>query len=136
MLGPYRLIERAGSGGMAEVWRAFQPGLERFVAIKVLPRRYADQPGYLERFRREARAISQLDHPYILSAFDFGEQEGFTYMVTPYLDGGTLAQRLGRPWAADDVVRVLGPLGSALDYANGRGIVHRDVKPSNVLLSR
>jgi eukaryotic-like serine/threonine-protein kinase len=135
MLGPYQLVGLAGVGGMAEVWQAFQPRLDRYVAIKVLPHRYAAEPGFLERFEREAQAISRLDHPNILTAFDFGEQDGFTYMVTPFIGGGTLAERLGRRWSIAEVLSMLEPLGAALDYAHAQRIVHRDVKPSNVLLT-
>ena len=134
-LGPYRLIERAGQGGMAEVWKAYQPRLERFVAVKVLSHRYAALPGFLERFRRETLAISHLEHPNILTVFDSGEQDGFTYMVTPFIAGGTLAERLGRPWSAAQARAVLEPLASALDYAHAQGVIHRDLKPSNVLIT-
>jgi eukaryotic-like serine/threonine-protein kinase len=93
MLGSYRLVEPIGAGGMAEVWKAYQPRLDRYVAVKVLPRRRAGQPGYLERFEREARAISRLDHPNILTVHDFGEQDGVVYMISPYIAGGTLADQ-------------------------------------------
>ena len=135
MLGPYRLVNQAGTGGMAEVWRAYQPRLERFVAIKVLPRHFATLPGFIDRFRQEAVTISRLQHPHILSVFDYGEQDRFTYMVSPYIGGGTLAQQLGRPCSVGEVRRVLEPLASALDYAHAQGVVHRDVKPSNALLT-
>jgi serine/threonine-protein kinase len=134
-IGPYRLVERAGVGGMAEIWRALQPGLDRAVAVKILPRHYASRPGYLERFRREALAISRLDHPHVLSIYDFGEYNGFTYMVMPFIRGGTLQERLGRPWSVDEALAVLGPLAAALDCAHQHGIVHRDFKPSNVLVA-
>jgi serine/threonine protein kinase/LysM repeat protein len=133
-LGRYRLLERAGAGGMAEVWKAIQPSLDRIVAIKVLPRHLASEPGYLERFQREARAISRLDHQNILGIHDFGEDDGYTYMVMPFLVGGTLSQDMGREWSVQDAVRVLMSLAAALEYAHARGIVHRDVKPSNVLI--
>jgi serine/threonine protein kinase len=134
-LGPYRLVERAGVGGMAEVWRAHQPSLDRDVAIKIVGREYATESDFVARFRREALAISRLDHPHILPIYDFGEQDGFPYMVTPFVAGGTLAQRLGEPWPIDRALPILEALGSALDYAHGRGLVHRDVKPSNVLVT-
>src|SRR3954469_12181753 len=89
-IGSYRLIEPAGAGGMAEVWRAYHPRLERFVAVKFLSPRFATDPSYLERFVREARAVSRLDHPNILTVLDFGEQNGWTYMVSPFIGGGTL----------------------------------------------
>lgn len=98
-VGPYRLVGRAGSGGMAEVWRAYDARLKRYVAIKFLSPRYSTDEFYLERFRHEAQAISRLDHPNILTVFDYGEQEGWTYMVSPYIGGGTLASQLRRgPW--------------------------------------
>ena len=134
MLGRYRLLERAGAGGMAEVWKAIQPSLDRIVAIKVLPRHLASEPGYLERFQREARAISRLEHPNVLGIHDFGEDDGFTYMVMPFIAGGTLAKRMGRPWPVNDAVRILKPLAEALDYAHANGIIHRDLKPANILL--
>jgi WD40 repeat protein/serine/threonine protein kinase len=135
-IGSYRLIEPAGAGGMAEVWRAYQPRLERFVAIKFLSPRYASDPSYLERFLREARAVSRLDHPNILTILDYGEYGGWTYMVSPFIGGGTLADRLRRgPWSVPEAVAVLDQLAAALDHAHAAGIIHRDIKPSNVLFT-
>src|SRR5689334_16185537 len=89
-LGQYRLVEQVGRGGMATVWKAFQPSLDRIVAIKVLPAFFAEDPNFLQRFRQEARTVCQLRHPNILAVFDFGEQDGVTFMVSEFLAGGTL----------------------------------------------
>src|SRR6266536_1906748 len=135
-IGPYRLIEPAGAGGMAEVWRAYDARLERYVAIKFLSSRHATDPTYLDRFLHEARAVSRLDHANVLTVLDYGEQGGWTYMVNPFIGGGTLAARLHRgPWSLAEAVPILAELAAALDYAHAEGIVHRDVKPSNVLFT-
>src|SRR6476660_4624557 len=134
-LGQYRLVEQVGRGGMATVYKAFQPALNRYVAVKVLPAFYAEDERFLERFRQEAQTVSQLRHPNILAVFDFGEQDGVTYMVSEYLPGGTLERHLGRPLSISRAVELLGPIAGALDYAHARGMIHRDVKPSNILLT-
>ena len=135
-LGAYVITARIGRGGMASVYQAHHPALDRNVAIKVLWESLADQPGFLERFRREARAASRLRHPNILTVYDFGEDGGIAYMVTELLPGGTLADRLGVPLAHTEVLRVLRGIGSALDAAHVAGLIHRDVKPSNILFTR
>jgi hypothetical protein len=134
-LGQYRIVERIGRGGMATVYKAFQPTLNRYVAIKVLPTLRAEEPGSLARFRREAQTVSQLRHPSILAVFDYGEQDGITYIVSEFLPGGTLEQYVGSPLPIARVVRLLAPVAAALDYAHSRGVVHRDVKPANILLA-
>jgi serine/threonine-protein kinase len=135
-LGAYVITARIGRGGMASVYQAHHPALDRNVAIKVLWESLADQPGFLERFRREARAASRLRHPNILTVYDFGEDGGIAYMVTELLPGGTLADRLGAPLQYTEVLRVLRGIGSALDAAHEAGLIHRDVKPSNILFTR
>ena len=135
-LGAYVITARIGRGGMASVYHAHHPALDRNVAIKVLWESLADQPGFLERFRREARAASRLRHPNILTVYDFGEDDGIAYMVTELLPGGTLADRLGARLPYTEVLRVLRGIGSALDAAHGAGLIHRDVKPSNILFTR
>jgi serine/threonine protein kinase len=135
-LGSYIITARIGRGGMASVYQAHHPALDRNVAIKVLSPSLADQAGFLERFRREARTASRLRHRNILTVYDFGETDGIAYMVTELLPGGTLADRLGRPLAFTEVLRVLRGIGSALDAAHEAGLIHRDVKPSNILYTR
>ena len=134
-LGQYRIVEQVGRGGMATVYKAFQPSLERYVAIKVLPAFYAEDPNFLERFRQEARAVSSLRHPNILTVFDYGEQEAVTFMVSEFLAGGTLEDLLAQPLDSRRALELLRPIADALDYAHSRGMLHRDVKPSNILLA-
>jgi hypothetical protein len=135
-LGAYVITARIGRGGMASVYQAHHPALDRNVAIKILWESLADQPGFLERFRREARAASRLRHPNILTVYDFGEADGIAYMVTELLPGGTLADRLGRQLPFTEVLRIVRGIGSALDAAHEAGLIHRDVKPSNILFTR
>jgi serine/threonine protein kinase len=134
-LGQYNIGERIGSGGMATVYRGIQTSLNREVAIKVLPVQFSGDPSFVERFKQEAEAVANLRHPNILTVFDFGEQNGIIYMVTEFVSGGSLADRLGHPMALEQVLAVMSPLASALDYAHQRGIVHRDLKPANVLMT-
>jgi serine/threonine protein kinase len=135
-VGPYQVVEQVGRGGMATVFRAYQPALERMVAIKVLPDFLAEDPEFRERFRREAVAIAKLRHPGILAVFDHGEFEGQLYIVTEFVEGGTFADELGKPLDPARAIQVLETIASALDYAHQRGILHRDVKPSNILVNR
>jgi len=118
------------------VYKAHHWALDRDVAIKVLPDFFAEDEGYRERFQQEARSVAKLKHPNILNVFDFGQETGITYLVLELVEGGTLAERLGRPMDLEDVVRILRPIASALDYAHSQGIVHRDIKPSNILIHR
>jgi len=133
-LGPYRIVAEAGRGGMASVYKAHQAALARYVAIKVLPEFFATEPGFRERFQQEAVAVAQLRHPNILAIFDYGDTDGVTYIVTEFVDGGTLAEQMGKPLPLEYAVEILNPIAGALDYAHRRGVLHRDIKPSNVLL--
>jgi len=133
-LGPYRILDRIGQGGMATVYRAHHPELDRFVAIKVMPEFFAEDDAYRERFQLEAQSVAGLRHANILSAFDFGQQAGIPYLVMELVEAGTLADRLGSPMELQEVVRFLRPIASALDHAHAHGVVHRDIKPSNILI--
>jgi serine/threonine protein kinase len=135
-LGRYRIVEMLGEGGMAQVFKAFQPGLERVVALKVLPEYYMRDERFLARFQREAQAIAQLSHPNILPVYDFGREGDLTYIVMQYVDGGTLKDLLGQELRFERIGDLLGQVADALDYAHGQGILHRDVKPSNILIER
>jgi serine/threonine protein kinase len=134
-LGQYRIVGLLGRGGMAEVYRAYQPGMDRYVAIKVLPHADTSDPNFLNRFRQEARVIAKLEHPNILPVYDYGEDAGYTYLVMRLVETGTLGDLLqGRPLPLDRIGKILNQVGAALDYAHARGVIHRDVKPSNVLI--
>lgn len=134
--GRYRILEEIGRGGMgAIVYKALDTDLDRVVAVKVLPSFLVRDPEYLERFHREAQAAAQLDGPHILNVFDYGEKEGYTYLVMSYVSGGTLQDRLGRPMAMEEVVDIISQVGEGLAFAHRRGVVHRDIKPGNILLT-
>jgi serine/threonine protein kinase len=136
-LGQYKIIEQVGQGGMATVFKAQQQGLGRFVAVKVLPPDYARQPGFSERFKREAQAIAQLEHPNILPVYDYGEQEQYTYLVMRYIENSrTLADVMRQPLSLKQSSDYLRQIANALDHAHGQGIIHRDIKPSNILLDK
>ena len=136
MLGHYQIIEQIGEGGMATVYKAYQPSMDRNVAIKVLPSQLAESAEFTKRFQQEARIIAKLEHPHILPVFDYGESDGITYLVMRYLDAGTLRDRMekGRPLPLDEIDRLFTQLASALNYAHSYGIIHRDLKPSNALI--
>ena len=134
-LGRYRIIEQVGRGGMATVFRCHDPNLDRYVAVKVLPSFQAEDPTFTARFTQEAQTVASLSHPSILAIYDFGEDKGFSYIVTELVPGGDLQDKLkGKPLPVEEVLKYMGPLAEALDYAHGQGIVHRDLKPANVLL--
>ncbi len=136
MIGPYRIVEQIGRGGMATVYKAHQAALARYVAIKVLPEFLASEQGFRERFQQEAVAVAKLRHPNILAVYDYGEAEGVTYIVNEFVDGGELSDQLGKALPVDYATAILRQVAAALDYAHARGVLHRDIKPSNILLSR
>ena len=133
-LGPYRVVERIGRGGMATVYKAYHGALDRYVAIKVLPEFFAEEDEYRERFQQEAMSVARLHHPNILGIYDFGQERGIAYLVLELVGGGTLADRLGSRIDIHDSVALLKPIADALDYAHKNGVLHRDIKPSNILL--
>ena len=136
-LGPYEILGELGSGGMGEVYRARDTRLDRTVAIKILPEHLSSDPGRRARFEREARTISGLSHPNICAVFDVGNQDGIHYVVLEFLEGRTLADRLGKgPMPASEALRVGSEIAFALETAHRHGIVHRDLKPPNVMLTR
>src|SRR5919205_2419882 len=132
----YRLEEQIGSGGMSTVYRAFDPTLERWVAIKLMHRDISHDPDQLERFRREARAVARLSHPHVVTVIDAGDDDGTPYIVFEYVEGETLKERIrsaGRLPIPEAVAYAI-EIGRALGAAHERAIVHRDVKPQNVLI--
>jgi serine/threonine protein kinase len=121
-LGPYRVVAPLGEGGMAAVYKAYQPGMDRYVALKVLPQQLAADPQFVERFKREAKTLAQLQHPHILPVFDYGESEGYTFIAMPLLESGTLTNLLkGQSLPLDQIRNIMVQVGDALDYAHTLG---------------
>ena len=136
-LGPYKIVAPLGAGGMGEVYRAHDTRLGRDVAIKVLSPHLAATPEVRARFEREARSISQLNHPHICVLYDIGHQEGTDYLVMELLEGETLAHRLEKgPLPVAEVLSLGTQIADALDRAHRAGVVHRDLKPGNVMLTK
>jgi eukaryotic-like serine/threonine-protein kinase len=136
-LGPYEIAAPAGAGGMGEVWQATDTRLDRTVAIKVLPPHLSQEPGLRARLEREARVVSSLNHPNICALFDVGHEDEVDYLVMEYLSGETLAARLRRgPLPLPQALRIGAEIAGALDHAHRAGVVHRDLKPGNVMLTR
>ena len=134
----YLILEKIGAGGMAAVYKAFDTRLERDVAIKfilidMVARAYHQT--MLTRFEREAKSLARMKHPYILNIFDYGEHEGAPYLVMQYLPGGTLKNMTGKPMPYRKAAGLLAPIARALEFAHKQGIIHRDVKPANILIS-
>jgi Tol biopolymer transport system component len=136
-LGPYEIVSHVGAGGMGEVWRARDTRLDRSVAIKVLPREFAGNAQLKMRFEREAKAISQLNHPNICTLHDVGDEQGTSFLVMELLEGETLADRAARgPLPLADVLRYGIQIADGLDRAHRAGIVHRDLKPGNIMITK
>ncbi len=141
-LGKYRIVEQLGRGGMAQVYKAYHPQLDRHVAVKVLRSDLVEEAEFLARFRREARAVAALRHPNIVQVYDFDTQDDLYYMVMELLEGDTLKTYLnayrtgGERIPPSEMVRILSDALSGLAFAHSQGIIHRDIKPANIMLSR
>ncbi len=139
-IGRYRIVELLGRGGMAEVYKAYQASLDRHVAMKLMHSFLAEDKDFFERFTREAKNVAALNHPNVIQIYDFDQQGDTTYMVMEYIDGGTLKDRLeklhteGQRLPLDESIRIIKEVGAALSYAHKRGMIHRDVKPANVMI--
>jgi eukaryotic-like serine/threonine-protein kinase len=135
-LGPYQILGVLGAGGMGEVFTARDTRLNRTVAIKVLPKHFSERADLRQRFEREARAIASLNHPHICAIYDIGQERGIDFLVMEYLEGETLSQRLKRGrMLTDEVLRCAIEISGALEQAHRKGVVHRDLKPGNIMLT-
>src|SRR5262244_4147689 len=136
-LGPYEIVSPLGAGGMGEVYRARDSRLARDVAIKVLPQHLSANPEVRTRFEREAKTVSSLNHPNICTLFDVGREGDTDYLVMELVDGETLAQRLARgALSSADVLKLAAQIADALSRAHRAGVIHRDLKPGNVMLTK
>jgi serine/threonine-protein kinase len=140
-LGKYRVLQPLGQGGMARVYRAYHPQLDRYVAVKVLRQDVAGEAEMTARFKREAKAVAALRHPHIVQVFDFDTQDDLCYMVMELIEGDSLKARLtdyrtrGSRLPCGEAVRIVLDALDGLEYAHKAGIVHRDIKPANILLT-
>ena len=133
--GAYRIIEPLGRGGMASVYKVYEAALDRYVALKVLPGEFLHDETFAERFKREAKVVARLEHPNIIPIHAFGIERGIPWMAMRLISGGALSSLLrGGRLTHERIITILRGAADALDYAHGKGVVHRDVKPQNILL--
>jgi len=135
-VGPYRITEQLGQGGMATVYKAYHAALDRYVAIKVLHAAFNEDASFIMRFQREARVVAKLEHPNIVPVYDYSEHEMRPYLVMKFIEGDTLKARLNHgPLTSKEINQIVDSIGAALAYAHKQGILHRDIKPSNVMIA-
>ena len=135
MIGPYEVLDQVGSGGMATVYRAYQPKLDRYVALKVMHKSMLQDASFLARFEREARIVARLEHPNIVPIYDYDEYDGQPYLVMKFIEGQTLKDLLNNKVLSLDEIRdLMGTVADALTFAHEQGVLHRDIKPSNIII--
>ncbi|PJF25994.1 MAG: serine/threonine protein kinase, partial [Phototrophicales bacterium] len=136
-LGQYQIVAQLGHGGMATVYKAYHPRLDRYVAVKVVHPMFIQDESFLARFEREAQIVARLDHPHIVPVYDFNEYHGQPYLVMKFIEGTTLKGVLAnKPLSLDEILKLMPPIADALDYAHRRGVLHRDIKPSNIIIDQ
>ena len=133
-LGRYKILEQLGEGGMATVYEAYDTQDEMEVALKVILPSQQHSEKFLKRFESDSRALAKLNHPNIVGVLDSGKHEGMPFLVMEYVPAGTLKQKLGHPIPWQEAAGIFAPVARALEHAHSHHIVHRDVKPSNILL--
>ncbi len=136
-VGPYQVIGQLGHGGMATVYKAYHPRLDRYVAIKVMHKAFTEDAGFIARFEREAQIVAKLEHPHIVPVYDFNELDGQPYLVMKFIEGQTLKRVLSDgPMPLPEIIRVMDDMAGALTYAHQHGVLHRDIKPSNIVIDK
>jgi eukaryotic-like serine/threonine-protein kinase len=136
-VGRYKVKSKIAQGGMATILRGYDPLVKRDVAIKILPREFLHDPTFRTRFEREAEIVASLEHPAIVPVYDYGEQDGQPYFILRYMTGGSLAERIrAKPLSVPEASRMISRLASALDHTHAQGVIHRDLKPGNILFDQ